>query len=235
MEGLFSIHNLIALLSLTVLEIVLGIDNIVVIALIVQRLKQADRARARFLGLLLAMFFRIILLLFLNVIMHLDNVLFTVADQDFSGKSLLLLFGGLFLIAKATIELHKVSENEHATGVSKVQGLISAILQILLIDIIFSLDSVITAIGMAQEISIMISAIVIAMFVMWIFTSLISDFIERYPTLKTLALSFVLLIGVILSADGLGHHISRVYIYFAMGFSMFVEFFNIRMRSNSPR
>lgn len=229
-----TIDNLIALLTLTALEIVLGIDNLVVIAILVQKLEKKFQEKARIIGLTLAMIFRIVLLFCLSWIMKLSEPLFHIASQGFSGRDLLLLGGGLFLIAKATLEIHKTTEGDGGHGDvagKKKASFGSIILQILIIDIIFSVDSVITAIGMAKQISIMVAAIVVAMGVMMAFTKVVNTFIERHPTLKTLALSFILLVGVMLVADGFGQHIDRAYIYFAMGFSLFVETVNIRSKS----
>lgn len=233
---IFSLDNLIALLTLTSLEIVLGIDNLVVIAIIVQKLEKHLQEKARVLGLFLAMVFRIGLLFSLSFIMKLSNPIFHVLEHGFSGRDILLLVGGLFLIGKATVEIHKQTEGDgHAEEASKkrVATFNSAILQIVAIDLIFSVDSVITAIGMVEQISIMVAAIVIAMGVMLAFTKVVNRFIESHPTLKTLALSFILLVGVMLVADGLGQHINRGYIYFAMGFSLFVEAVNIRSRKRA--
>jgi len=230
---IFSLDTLIALLTLTSLEIVLGIDNLVVIAIIVQKLEKHLQEKARVLGLFLAMIFRIVLLFSLSFLMKLSSPLFHILEHGFSGRDILLLVGGMFLIGKATLEIHKQTEgNGHAEEAAKQRQATfkSAILQILAIDLIFSVDSVITAIGMVEQISIMVAAIIIAMGVMLAFTKVVTRFIDAHPTLKTLALSFILLVGVMLVADGLGQHINRGYIYFAMGFSLFVETVNIRSR-----
>ena len=237
MEALLTSENLIALLTLTSLEIVLGIDNIVFIAILVGKLPPGQQASARRIGLLLAMGMRIALLLAISWVMGLTKPLFTLLENGFTGRDLILLFGGLFLVAKATWEIHDKLEGEaHGPGGVKAVANFSAILaQIVLLDLVFSLDSVITAVGMAGEISIMITAVVIAVGVMLVFAASISAFIERHPTMKMLALSFLLLIGVVLIADGFGQHVSKGYIYFAMAFSLFVEIMNIRIRRPSAK
>ena len=233
MTELLTTESLIALLTLTSLEIVLGIDNIVFISILVAKLPQADQARARRIGLLLAMGMRIALLLAISWVMGLTKPLVSVLDHSFAGRDLILLFGGLFLVAKATWEIHDKLEGEShgADGKGRATAAFGAILiQIVMLDIVFSLDSVITAVGMARHIEIMIAAVMIAVGVMMLFAGAISDFIERHPTMKMLALSFLLLIGVVLVADGFGQHVSKGYIYFAMAFSLFVEILNIRIR-----
>jgi predicted tellurium resistance membrane protein TerC len=233
MAELFTTESLIALLTLSGLEIVLGIDNIVFISILVAKLPVEQQARARRIGLLLAMGMRIALLLAISWVMGLTRPLFSVVGHAFAGRDLILLFGGLFLVAKATWEIHDKLEGEgHAgDGQAKARAAFGAILlQIVLLDIVFSLDSVITAVGMARHIEIMIAAVMIAVGVMLVFAGTISAFIERHPTMKMLALSFLLLIGVILIADGFGQHVSKGYIYFAMAFSLFVEILNIRIR-----
>ncbi len=234
MEQLFSFENLIALITLSSLEIVLGIDNIVFLAITVQKLPKESQARARQIGMFLAMFMRVGLLLSLSWVMKLTTPLFTVMEHEISGRSLILLGGGLFLLAKSTFEIHeKIEGAHHATGTAKAATLGSALVQIVLLDIIFSLDSVITAVGMANEIWIMVTAVILAVAVMMLFAGRISDFIEKHPTVKMLALSFLILIGVMLVAEGLGRHIEKGYIYFAMAFSLGVEMLNIRLRSKS--
>jgi predicted tellurium resistance membrane protein TerC len=233
MAELLTTESLIALLTLTSLEIVLGIDNIVFISILVGKLPVAEQPRARRIGLLLAMGMRIALLLAISWVMGLTRPLFTLMDHSFAGRDLILLFGGLFLVAKATWEIHdKLEGASHATGDKpREKASYGAILvQIVLLDIVFSLDSVITAVGMAKQVEIMIAAVVIAVGVMMAFAGAIADFIDRHPTMKMLALSFLLLIGVILVADGFGQHVSKGYIYFAMSFSLFVEVLNIRTR-----
>jgi len=221
----------IALLTLTVLEIVLGIDNIVFISILAGKLRPEDRARARRTGLFLAMFIRILLLLSISWVMGLTAPWLTVLGREISGRDLILLVGGLFLIAKSTHEIHTKLEGGGAEGhVPAAASFAAVITQILLLDIVFSLDSVITAIGMAEHVQIMIAAVVIAVIVMMVSAATISDFVERHPTVKMLALSFLLLIGMSLIAEGFDQHIEKGYIYFAMGFSMFVEMINLRIR-----
>jgi predicted tellurium resistance membrane protein TerC len=232
---LFTTENLIALVTLTTLEIVLGIDNIVFLAIVVQKLPKSKQAVARKVGLFLAMIMRILLLLSLSWIMRLTTPLLTILGFELTGRGLILLGGGLFLLAKSTYEIHDKIEGsgDHGLHETKATSLKSALIQIVMLDIIFSLDSVITAVGMANEVSIMIFAVVAAMVVMLIFVGTISDFIERHPTIKMLALSFLLLIGVMLVAEGLGRHVEKGYIYFAMAFSLIVEMLNIRVRKSS--
>jgi predicted tellurium resistance membrane protein TerC len=228
---LFTGENLIALLTLSALEIVLGIDNIVFISILVAKLPASQQDRARRVGLLLAMGMRIALLLAISWVMGLTRPLFTLAGHGFTGRDLILFLGGVFLVGKATWEIHDKLEGSHATRAAKGAASFAGILtQILLLDVVFSLDSVITAVGMAREVAVMIAAVVIAVLVMLAFAGAISRFIERHPTLKMLALSFLLLIGVLLVADGLGQHVSKGYVYAAMAFSLFVEMLNIRLR-----
>lgn len=231
MAELLTSESLIALLTLSSLEIVLGIDNIVFISILVAKLPQAQQAGARRLGLLLAMGMRIALLLAISWVMSLTQPLFTLFDHGFTGRDLILIIGGFFLVAKATWEIHDKLEggpHEHAAPKSARYGAI--LLQIMVLDIVFSLDSVITAVGMAKHIEIMIAAVVVSIGVMLVAASSISDFIDRHPTMKMLALSFLMLIGVILIADGFGQHVSKGYIYTAMAFSLFVEVLNLRVR-----
>jgi predicted tellurium resistance membrane protein TerC len=228
---LLTADSAIALLTLAGLEIVLGIDNIVFISILVAKLPKARQAAARRIGLLLAMGMRIALLLAISWVMGLTAPLFSVLGNEFTGRDMILLLGGLFLVAKATYEIHdKLEGTEHDGHAPKVASFGAILVQIMLLDIVFSLDSVITAVGMAQHVEIMIVAVVIAVIVMMIFASSISAFIEKHPTMKMLALSFLLLIGVVLIADGFGQHVSKGYIYFAMAFSLFVEILNIRIR-----
>ena len=223
----------IALVTLTILEIVLGIDNIVFISILAGKLRREDRERARKLGLSLAMFIRIGLLLSITWVMGLTTPIFTIG-KEISGRDLILIIGGLFLIAKSTHEIHEKLEGEEGSGSAKVAASFSAvILQILLLDIVFSLDSVITAVGMAEQVSIMILAVIVAVGVMLVSAGSISAFVEKHPTVKMLALSFLLLIGVSLIGEGLDQHIPKGYIYFAMGFSIFVEMINLRVRKKS--
>ncbi len=229
-----SVEGWVALVTLTVLEIVLGIDNIIFISILAGKLRVEQRHRARRVGLSLAMFIRIALLLSITWVMGLTQPLVTVAERDISGRDLILLVGGLFLIAKSTREIHEKLEGEEGpTAAARAASFAAVIVQILLLDIVFSLDSVITAVGMANEVSIMIAAVVIAVGVMLVSAASISEFVERHPTVKMLALSFLLLIGVSLIAEGAGQHISKGYIYFAMGFSVFVEMINIRVRAKA--
>jgi predicted tellurium resistance membrane protein TerC len=224
----------IALGTLTALEIILGIDNIVFISVLASKLRTEERERARKLGLSLAMFIRIALLLSITWVMGLTEPVFTLAGTELSGRDLILLIGGLFLIAKSTHEIHDKLEGAEGEGSKKVAAsFASVILQILLLDIVFSLDSVITAVGMAEQVSIMILAVVVAVGVMLLSAGPISDFVERHPTVKMLALSFLILIGVSLIGEGLDQHIPKGYIYFAMAFSVFVEMINLRMRKKS--
>ncbi len=232
MVELFTAENLIALLTLTALEIVLGIDNIVFIAIISAKLPQHLRPRARRIGLAAAMIMRILLLLTLNWIMKLTAPLFAVFGYEFSGRDLILLVGGLFLLGKATYEIHDKLEvaGSKENKAAAYAGFASIIVQIMILDMVFSLDSVITAVGMADHISVMVTAVVISVGVMMAFANSISEFIEKHPTLKMLALSFLILIGVMLVLEGMGTHIEKGYIYFAMGFSLSVEMLNLRMR-----
>jgi len=220
----------IALATLTVLEIVLGIDNIVFISILAGKLKPEQRARARTLGLGLAMGTRILLLLSITWVMSLTTPIITIG-KDISGRDLILLIGGLFLIAKSTHEIHDKLEGADTHGSGRAAASFGAVLvQIALLDIVFSLDSVITAVGMAEHVGVLIIAVILAVGVMLFSAAPISDFVERHPTVKMLALSFLLLIGVSLLGEGLDQHIPKGYIYFAMGFSIFVEMINLRVR-----
>ena len=220
-----------ALVTLTVLEIVLGIDHVICIALLAGKLPAEQQARARTIGLALAMLTRIALLFSLVWIMQLTKPLFTVTRYEISGRDLILLLGGLFLLAKSTHEIHNKLEGEEGQATSRVGSTFASVLiQIILLDIVFSFDSVITAVGMANRLGIMVAAVVIAVLFMMFFAGFISDFVNRHPTVKMLALSFLLLIGVSLIAEGLDHHIPKGYIYFAMAFSVLVEMLNLRMR-----
>jgi predicted tellurium resistance membrane protein TerC len=221
----------VALATLTVLEIVLGIDNIIFISILAGKLPAADRDRARRVGLLLAMVTRIALLLSIAWIIRLTRPLFTLVGHGFSGRDLILIAGGLFLLAKSTHEIHQKLEGEEGQGSARVAATFrGVVLQIMLLDLVFSLDSVITAVGMARHVPVMIIAIMVAVALMMWWSRSISEFVERHPTVKILALSFLLLIGVTLIADGLGQHISKGYVYFAMGFSVFVEMLNLRIK-----
>jgi predicted tellurium resistance membrane protein TerC len=217
--------------TLTVLEIVLGIDNIVFISILADKLPREQQPRARIIGLGLAMLTRILLLLSLTWIIGLTAPLFTVLGEEISGRDLVLLLGGLFLIAKSTHEIHGNLEGEEGEVSARVApSFVSVLIQIMLLDIVFSLDSVITAVGMVEEVGVMIAAVVVAIGFMMAFAGSISGFVSRHPTIKMLALSFLILIGVALIADGLGRHIPKGYIYFAMAFSVGVELLNLRAR-----
>jgi predicted tellurium resistance membrane protein TerC len=229
-----SAEGWVALGTLTVLEIVLGIDNIVFISILAGKLRAGERERARRIGLLLAMFMRVALLLSITWVMGLTAPLFAVVGQEISGRDLILLIGGLFLIAKSTFEIHERLEGAEAHGTARAAASFAGVIvQILLLDIVFSLDSVITAVGMANDIPVMILAVIIAVGVMLMSAGPISSFVERHPTVKILALSFLLLIGMSLIGEGLDQHIPKGYIYFAMGFSVFVEMVNLRVRAKS--
>ena len=234
MEWMSTAEGWIALLTLTVLEIVLGIDNIVFISILAGKLPAAQRERARKVGLSLAMLMRVALLLSITWVMQLTTPLFEVLSQEISGRDLILIGGGLFLLAKSTHEIHDKLEGEEGEASARVAASFSAvIIQILLLDIVFSLDSVITAVGMAEDVVVMVAAVIIAVGVMLISARSIGEFVERHPTVKMLALSFLLLIGVSLVAEGLDQHIPKGYIYFAMGFSVFVEMINLRARTKA--
>jgi predicted tellurium resistance membrane protein TerC len=231
MEWISSPEAWVALTTLTALEIVLGIDNIIFISILVGRLPEAQRQRARLLGLGFAMGTRILLLLLLTWIMRLQATLFTVLAVDISGRDLILIGGGLFLLAKATLEIHHSLEGVEAEGHEvKHSTFLSVIVQIGLIDIVFSLDSVITAVGLAEDIAVMVIAIIVAVGVMMFAAGAIGRFVDNHPTIKMLALSFLVLIGVALIAEGIDVHIPKGYIYFAMAFSVVVEMLNIRIR-----
>lgn len=232
MEWLSQPETWISLLTLTVLEVVLGIDNIVFISILADKLPQVDRSKARQIGLGLAMFMRIGLLLSISWLIGLTQPLFEIASLEFSGRDLIMLAGGLFLLGKATFEIHdKLEGSAHNPDAeAKVSGLMNVVFQIMLLDIVFSLDSVITAVGMAEHVEVMIAAVVIAVIIMMLSVNTISEFIGRHPTIKILALSFLLLIGFSLTAEGLGQEIPKGYVYFAMGFSILVEFLNLRIR-----
>jgi predicted tellurium resistance membrane protein TerC len=229
----------ISLLTLTAMEIVLGIDNIIFITILVGKLPTAQRSRARVAGLGLAMLTRILLLLSITWIMRLTRPLFTVLGREFAGRDLILLVGGLFLLAKSVHEIHDKLEGGGEEGAEQAgkgaRSFVGIILQIAVLDIVFSLDSVITAVGMARHVQVMIAAIVIAVGVMMWAARPIGDFVHRHPTIKMLALSFLLLIGIMLVAESLGQHISRGYVYFAMAFAFFVEVLNLRMRKRSAQ
>ncbi len=245
LTGLFSVENLVALLALTSLEIVLGIDNVVFIAILCGKLPQERREAARRLGLMLAMGMRILLLLAIGWLSRLTTPLFGIhlpeswpaslqeLGHDFSGRDLILAVGGLFLVAKATLEIHHKLEGQEGSGPTGAARAAfgSVIAQILVLDVVFSLDSVITAVGMAGHVVVMIAAVVISVGVMLVFSGRIAAFIEHRPSLKVLALAFLLLIGVALVVDGCGGHLPKGYVYFAMAFSLAVELINLKVRA----
>ena len=231
MEWIYLPEAWVALATLTALEIVLGIDNIVFISILVGRLPEHERQRARILGLGFAMATRILLLLLLAWIMRLQAGLFTVLDVEISGRDLILIGGGLFLLAKSTLEIHNSLEGEEADDHSAAKAtFFGTIVQVGLIDIVFSLDSVITAVGMADHVPVMVIAIVLAIAVMMFAAGAIGRFVDEHPTVKMLALSFLVLIGFALVAEGVDLHIPKAYIYFAMAFSVSVEMLNLRLR-----
>lgn len=232
---LFTLEHAITLLTLTALEIVLGIDNVIFIAILSGRLPKEQQNSARQIGLFAALGTRILLLLSLSWIMGLVEPLFGVAGREFSGRDVILIVGGLFLLAKSTMEMHHSLEG-HAESAPSSRGntFVAVVGQIALLDIVFSLDSVITAVGLSGEIPIMIVAILISVGIMLAFAKSLSEYIEKHPTLKILALSFLLLIGMSLVAEGFSFHVDKAYIYFAMAFSVLVELLNIRMRRSTP-
>lgn len=232
MEWLSDPQIWIALLTLTVLEIVLGIDNIVFISILSGKLPQSQQGKARTIGLSLALVMRILLLLSISWVVGLTAPLFEIVGQEISGRDLILILGGLFLLGKATFEIHEKLEGDDPHGKDVVvTSFASVIVQIVILDAVFSLDSVITAVGMAEEVGVMIAAVVIAIVVMLLSAGAISEFVNQHPTIKMLALSFLLLIGMSLVAEGWELHIPKGYIYFAMGFSIFVELLNLRIRA----
>ena len=235
---LLSSENLIALVTLTGLEIILGIDNVIFIAIVVAKLPKELQGKVRTIGLLLAMFMRVALLFAISWIMLLTDPLFSIFGHELSGRDLILLVGGLFLIGKSTHEIHENMESVRAEKEGEEpppKSIWGAIIQIIILDLVFSLDSVITAVGMAESLSVMVIAVVIAIFVMLFFAKAISDFIEEHPTFKVLALSFILLIGVMLVAEGWGTHVDKGYIYVAMGFSLMVEFINLKIGAGAKK
>lgn len=232
MEWLSDPQAWIALATLTALEIVLGIDNVVFISILADKLPREQRAKARNVGLALAMIMRILLLLSISWVVQLTSPLFTIFGNEISGRDLILLGGGLFLLAKSTHEMHGSLEGDEGTSSRRVSASFASVLvQILLLDMVFSLDSVITAVGMADDLGVMITAVIVAVVVMLVFAGPISSFVSRHPTMKMLALSFLLLIGVALVAEGFGQHIPKGYIYFSMAFSLFVEIMNLKLRA----
>lgn len=221
-----------ALLTLTALELVLGIDNIIFISILVDKLSPEERERARRIGLFLAMFMRVSLLLALSWIMGLTQPLFAILGKPISGRDLILLVGGLFLVWKSTKEVHQLTEGEEGSASRSVKNTFAAVIvQIVLIDAVFSLDSIITAVGMVDNVSIMITAVVLSVGLMMLFAKRIGDFVSSHPSIKMLALSFLLVVGVMLIAEGFDHKVPKGYVYFAMAFSLAVEMLNIRMRN----
>jgi predicted tellurium resistance membrane protein TerC len=234
MELLTDPQTWIAFATLTALELVLGIDNIIFISILVDKLPPEKRELARRIGLFMAMFMRIGLLLLLSVIVGLVQPFFTAFGQDISGRDLILILGGLFLIWKSTGEIHQSLEGEEGHGSSAAAATMTAvILQIMVVDLVFSLDSIITAVGMVDEVSIMIAAVVVSVGLMMLFAKGIGTFVSNHPSIKMLALSFLVVVGVVLMAEGFGHHIPKGYIYFAMAFSVVVEMLNIRFRKRA--
>lgn len=217
--------------TLTLLELVLGIDNVVFISILAGKLPPEQQKKARFIGLSLALIMRVVLLFSLSWVIGLTFPLFTIFGQEISGRDLVLIIGGLFLLAKSTHEIHGALEGAEGHKATKVYpSFASVLIQITILDMVFSLDSVITAVGMVEHIEIMIAAVVISIVFMMVFAGTISDFVQKHPTVKMLALSFLLLIGMVLIADGLDQKVPKGYIYFAMGFSIFVEIINLRLR-----
>jgi predicted tellurium resistance membrane protein TerC len=236
MELLTNPQTWIAFATLTALELVLGIDNIIFISILVDKLPPEKRELARRIGLFMAMFMRIGLLLVLSVIVGLVEPLFTAFGKDISGRDLILILGGLFLIWKSTGEIHQSLEGEEEHGSSAVKATMAAIiLQIMVIDLVFSLDSIITAVGMVDEVAIMIAAVIASVGLMMAFASGIGRFVSNHPSIKMLALTFLVVVGVVLMAEGLGHHVPKGYIYFAMAFSVIVEMLNIRFRKRAKK
>jgi predicted tellurium resistance membrane protein TerC len=231
MDAFFTSSGLVALITLTFLEIVLGVDNVIFISILSSKLPRAQQGPARRIGLLTAMGMRVLLLFSLVWIVRLTAPLFYILGRPVSGRDLILIGGGLFLLAKATTEIHERLDGEEGHSSARVRPSFAAVItQIVLLDIVFSLDSVITAVGMADEIIIMVTAVILAVGVMMFSAGPISSFVNRHPTVKVLALSFLLLIGMSLVGEGLAMHIPKGYIYFAMGFSVFVELINLRVR-----
>jgi predicted tellurium resistance membrane protein TerC len=230
-DAFLTSDGLLALVTLTFLEIILGVDNVIFISILSGRLPPSDQLKARRTGLVAAMVMRLGLLMSIAWIVRLTAPLFSVFGQEISGRDMILIGGGLFLLGKATLEIHERLEGEEAHGTARVAPSFGAVIvQIMLLDIVFSLDSVITAVGMAEDLSVMVAAVVISVAIMMFAAEPISAFVSRHPTVKVLALSFLLLIGMSLVGDGLGMHVPKGYIYFAMGFSVFVEMINLRVR-----
>jgi len=234
MEWITDLETWIALATLTFLEIVLGVDNIIFISILSGKLPEGQQRRARRWGLMGAMLTRVLLLFSLAWIVKLTTPLFTALDHAVTGRDLILIGGGLFLLAKSTFEIHERLEGEEGHGSGRVAAsFVSVIVQIMLLDIVFSLDSVITAVGMVDDVRVMIAAVVISVAIMMMAAEPISSFVHKHPTVKMLALSFLLLIGMSLLLEGFGQHIPKGYIYFAMGFSVFVEMINLRLRARA--
>jgi predicted tellurium resistance membrane protein TerC len=226
----------IAFATLTALELVLGIDNIIFISILVDKLPAAQQAKARRLGLFMAMFLRVGLLLVLAWIVGLVAPLFTVLKQEISGRDLILIAGGLFLLWKSTGEIHQSLEGEHGGAAGAAQaGFAAVILQIMVVDLVFSLDSIITAVGMVDEVAVMIAAVIASVGLMMLFAAAIGRFVSEHPTIKMLALSFLVVVGVVLVAEGFDHHVPKGYVYFAMAFSVAVEMLKIRMRKRAGK
>ena len=235
MDAFLTSDGLLALVTLTFLEIILGVDNVIFISILSGKLPQRDQQKARRVGLLAAMVMRIGLLMSIAWIVRLTSPLFAVFGRGISGRDMILIGGGLFLLGKATLEIHERLEGEEAHGTTRAAPSFGAVIvQIMLLDIVFSLDSVITAVGMADDISVMVAAVVLSVVIMMFAAEPISSFVSKHPTVKVLALSFLLLIGMSLVGDGLGMHVPKGYIYFAMGFSVFVELINLRVRKSGP-
>ena len=235
MDLLLSPEAWIAFATLTALELVLGIDNIIFISILVDRLPAHQRELARKIGLFGAMFMRIGLLLVLSWIIGLVAPLFTVLGQEISGRDLILIAGGLFLIWKSTSEIHHAIEGGGDRKGSAAASFAAIIAQIMVIDLVFSLDSIITAVGMVDRIEVMIAAVIVSVALMMVFAKPIGDFVSRHPTVKMLALSFLVVVGLVLLAEGFDHHVPKGYVYFAMAFSVVVELLNIRLRSRNPK
>ena len=237
MEWLSDPQAWLALVTLTALEIVLGIDNIIFISILTGKLPVHQRPRAQRIGLALAMITRLLLLFSLTWIMRLTEPFFSILGHGISGRDIILIVGGLFLLAKSTMEIHDklVGEEQHTSGAKGSASFKGIIIQIMFLDIIFSLDSVITAVGMASQLAVMATAVILSVGVMLFFAGAVSRFVDRHPTIKVLALSFLLLIGVSLIADGLSFHIPKGYIYFAMAFSVLVEMINLKVRKNAAQ
>lgn len=236
MEWLLNPESLIALATLVALEVVLGIDNIIFISILAGKLPKDLQAKARNTGLILAMVTRLGLLLSITWIMKLTDPVFTVMGNEISGRDIILITGGLFLLAKSTYEIHdKLEGEEHNAAGVAARSFVATIVQILILDIVFSLDSIITAVGIVSQIEIIITAVIISVIFMLIFAGPVSRFVDKHPTVKMLALSFLLMIGFTLIADGFDYHIPKGYIYFSMAFSIFVEMLNLKLRAKSAK